>query len=70
MACRFGLGSVTYAMVAQSTLSRYSIRAKVIKLDHGESPRGCAYGIELERQDRHKASHILTRHGISFRELR
>ena len=70
MACRFGLGSVTYAQAAQNILARQGIRSKLIKLGVGESPKGCAYGIETDCSESKKASLALKRNGISFRELK
>ncbi|MBQ7821537.1 MAG: DUF3343 domain-containing protein [Clostridia bacterium] len=70
MACRFGLGSVTYAQAAVNALSRRGIRSRLVKLAARESKRGCAYGVETDCNDMKKAARVLTGAGISFKEIK
>lgn len=70
MACRFGLGSVTYAVMAQNILAKIGIQSKLIKLDANASMKGCAYGIETDCSVYKAASVALKKEDISFREIR
>ena len=68
MTCRFGIGSITRSQTALNILSQNGLTARIIKLDAENSPRGCAYGIELDEKDSAKASLTLKRAKIKFSE--
>ncbi|MBE6606836.1 MAG: DUF3343 domain-containing protein [Ruminococcaceae bacterium] len=68
--CRFGLGSITYAVMAQNLLARRGISSKIVKLDARSSMKGCAYGVETDCRDYKSASVALNKEGISFREIK
>ena len=41
------VGSVTYAMKARKILQRKRILSEVVKLNVGDTKRGCSYGIKF-----------------------
>ncbi len=60
------MGSVTWARRAEATLDSAGIRVRLRKLRPGESPRGCAWGIELPEGELGAAKDTLVRAGIPF----
>ena len=68
MTCRFGIGSITQAQIALNILTQNGLTARIIKLDARKSPRGCAYGLELDEKDKARASQTLRRARIKFSE--
>lgn len=70
MTTRLGIGSMTYAVMAQNALGRSGIHSRIIRLDPSETVRGCAYGLEIDTKSLKKASLILKRETISFSVLK
>lgn len=68
-ASRLGVRSVTYAIEGREILSKYGIGASVIRLGGGESPRGCAFGLEIARADTERAEALLKKAEIDFIRL-
>ncbi len=67
--CRLGLGSVTAALIAQNSIAAQGIGSRIVRLEPSETPRGCAYGIELPCGSKKPALRALIRDGIRFTEL-
>lgn len=67
--CKFGLGSVTYAVLAQKALEKKGIYSGIIRLDTTASLNGCAYGIQTDCKNYKTASAILKKERITFKEL-
>jgi len=67
--CTVALHSLTYAMRAKEILQLNGIGTRVIRLMPGQSPNGCAFGIEVFCNVAVRASAILTGHGIENRIL-
>ena len=44
---RIAIGSVTYAEKGKSALASHGIPARVVRLDPGETTKGCAFALEL-----------------------
>ncbi len=68
---RLAFESITYAMRARELLvaDRQIARGgsfNIIRLRQNETPRGCAYGIELAREDLLRAAAILSNARIKF----
>ncbi len=60
------LGSVTYATKAARLLRRIGIAATVVKLDAGQSARGCTHGIEMPARELFRAGEELQKNNILF----
>ena len=63
------MGSVTLARRAEDIFSAAGIRTRVRKLDIGESPRGCAWGIDLDERELGRAKGLLIRSGVPFESV-
>ena len=66
---RLGMRSVTYAIEGREILSKYGIAATVVRLRQGESPEGCAFGLEITRADAERAEMLLGRADIEYTNL-
>ena len=66
---RIALVSVTYAMQARELLQRHGIDANIVRLSPGESPNGCAFGIQLHRGALQAAYTLLTKADIKYTRL-
>ncbi len=66
---RLGMRSVTYAIEGREILSKYGISATVVRLRPGESPEGCAFGLELARADAERAEVLLKKADIEYTSL-
>ena len=67
---RLAVDSLTYAMQARDLLVGHGINAGVVRLHKSESSLGCAFGIELARQDVQSALSLLDRADINSRLLK
>lgn len=67
---RLGMRSVTYAIEGREILSKYGIAATVVRLHQGESPEGCAFGLEMANADAERAEGLLTKADIEYTSLR
>lgn len=64
---RIRIGSITYAQKGRRALLASGIRARIVKLDSGDSAHGCVYGIELPEDKMLDAVGELRRLGIDYR---
>jgi hypothetical protein len=67
--CRVTIGSVTYATKAQRSLAKAAIYAEMVKLDSGNSGRGCTYGLEFPCTQWDNVRAVLQSIGIKTRDL-
>ena len=66
---RFGFESLTYAMEARDLLARHGIPSNAVRLTKGESPKGCAFGIELAVRDKAAADALLSKAMLHYTVL-
>ncbi len=69
MECVIALSSVTYAMKGASLLKLNGIFAQSVRLEAGQTKRGCAYGLRIFKKDRASATRLLQKNGIPFSEI-
>jgi len=65
--CVAVIGSMTQAMNAQSVLARAAIRSEVIKADHANGGRGCAYALSYDCGQGENMRRVLQDAGIRVR---
>ncbi len=70
MTTRLGIGSMTYAVMAQNALGRSGVPSRIIRLDPSETVNGCAYGLETDLKTIKKATSILKREKINYSVLK
>ena len=70
MTKRLGIGSVTYAVMAQNALGRSGIASRIIRLDPSETVNGCVYGLAIESASLKKATSSLKREKINYSILK
>ncbi len=70
MTTKLGIGSMTYAVMAQNALGESGISSRIIRLDPSETVHGCAYGLETDQKALKKAILALKRESISFTVLK
>ena len=61
--------SMTYAMKGQRLLSRFNINSRIVYLNPAQTQRGCAYGLEVNRQNLDQAIDILDKGKVKFSEV-
>ena len=61
--------SMTYAMKGQRLLSRFNINSRIVYLNPAQTKRGCAYGLEVNRQNLDQAIDILDKGKVKFSEV-
>ena len=66
---RLGMRSVPYAIEGREILSKYGIAATVVRLSPGDSPQGCAFGLEVARADAERAEMLLRKAQIEYTNL-
>ncbi len=69
MTIKLGIGSMTYAVMAQNALGRSGIHSRIIRLDPSETVHGCAYGLEADSKSLKKATSALKKENISYSVL-
>lgn len=62
----FTLRTVTLAERARRLLADRSIGARIVRLDPALSPRGCAFGIEVESGQRENVARILDAYSLPY----
>ena len=70
MTTKLGIGSMTYAVMAQNALGRSGVPSRIIRLDPSETVHGCAYGLETDSKSLKRAIAALKRENISFSVLK
>ncbi len=68
---RIAFESITYAMRARDLLMAdremaRGARFDIVRLHPNETPRGCAYGLEIPRREMSRAAAILSKAGVKF----
>lgn len=66
---RIAMVSMTYAMQARELLQRHGISSNIVRLYPGESPNGCAFGLELHRGALQAAYALLKKADIKYTRL-
>ena len=70
MKSTISLPSVTWVMKAQDALREAGIEATAVRLRPGQSPKGCSWGVEVDRLNEDKADSILISADIPHNLLR
>ena len=70
MTTKLGIGSMTYAVMAQNALGRSGVSSRIIRLDPSETVNGCAYGLETDTKTIKKATSTLKRERINYSILK
>lgn len=60
---------MTYAIQARELLQRHGIASTIVRLSPGESPNGCAFGLELHRSSLQAAYALLNKADIKYTRL-
>ncbi len=63
------LSSVTYAMKGETLLRAHSIPAQMVRLEAGQTRRGCAYGLKIPSHTQREASALLQENRIPFSQI-
>ena len=67
--CIMVMSSVTYALKAQTVLSREGIGTRLEKLTRNRTLKGCGYGLRIENSKLSEAESLLKREGIKIVEV-
>lgn len=66
---RLAVSSITYAMQARELLAKYAIASNILRLRRDETPNGCAFGLEIPRQQLSAAAELLRKAQIEFKYI-
>lgn len=67
--CTAVLGSMTMALKAQKTLSKYAIRAETVKISRSSANKGCIYGVKFDCALAGNVREVLDDAGIKAEEF-